>query len=59
MHKTVNMMKVICRFYILSIKSINESQGDHKITMTIIKNQLREEIGAISGMKNYDPKMAL
>jgi hypothetical protein len=51
MHKTVNMMKAIIRFYKLAMKAVDESTGDHKITMAVILKSLSNEITMVSTMK--------
>jgi V-type H+-transporting ATPase subunit A len=56
--KTVGMMKVICHFYEMGIKTITESQGDKKITWSIIYSHMRATIQAITSMKFEMPRQS-
>eukprot|EP01069_Polyplicarium_translucidae_P001882 Polyplicarium_translucidae@DN1839_c0_g1_i1.p1 len=56
--KTVGMMRIICRFYDLALKCMQESTGDEqKIGWSTIFNSMRETIGKITTLKFLNPRL--
>lgn len=56
LHKTIGMMKAIVTFFNLSLKAIEESTSDAKVTWALIYNMLKEEYHALSLLKMENPK---
>jgi len=56
LHKTIGMMKAIVTFFNLSIKAIEESTSEAKVTWALIFNMLKEEYHALCRLKMEDPE---
>ena len=54
--KTIGMMKCINAFYDKSMKAINESGSDAKITWALIATKLRQQFIQLTQLKFEDPK---
>jgi vacuolar-type H+-ATPase catalytic subunit A/Vma1 len=55
-YKSVWMLKNICLFYSLALKSVELSSGDRKINLNTIKQHMNKTIYKITAMKFEDPK---
>mmetsp|Transcript_6577 Transcript_6577/g.12772 ORF Transcript_6577/g.12772 Transcript_6577/m.12772 type:complete len:606 (+) Transcript_6577:76-1893(+) len=55
-YKSVWMLKNICLFYTLALKSVELSSGDRKINLNTIKQHMAKTIYKITAMKFEDPK---
>eukprot|EP00743_Colponemidia_sp_Colp-15_P000159 GILK01000183.1.p1 GENE.GILK01000183.1~~GILK01000183.1.p1 ORF type:complete len:635 (+),score=121.89 GILK01000183.1:72-1907(+) len=56
LYKTAGMMKNIVTFYDLSVKAINESSSENKVTWAAIYHNMRELLVKLTRMKFEDPK---
>mmetsp|Transcript_34680 Transcript_34680/g.85329 ORF Transcript_34680/g.85329 Transcript_34680/m.85329 type:complete len:608 (-) Transcript_34680:305-2128(-) len=55
-YKSVWMLKNICLFYTMALKSVELSSGDRKINLNTIKQHMNKTIYKITAMKFEDPK---
>lgn len=55
LHKTIGIMKCIVTFFNLSLKAIEESTSEAKVTWALIFNMLKEEYFALSMLKMEMP----
>lgn len=55
LHKTIGMMRCIVTFFVLSLKAIEESTSDAKVTWALIYSLLKDEYHQISTLKMEMP----
>ena len=55
LYKTIGMMRCIVTFFALSIKAIEESPSDAKVTWALIHNLLKDEYNQLSVLKMEKP----
>lgn len=58
LHKTIGMMRCIVTFFALSLKAIEESSSDAKVTWALIHNVLRDEYNQLSVLKMESPSQS-
>uniref|UniRef100_A0A7S2RTS0 H(+)-transporting two-sector ATPase n=1 Tax=Mucochytrium quahogii TaxID=96639 RepID=A0A7S2RTS0_9STRA len=58
LYKSVAIMRAIVRFYEMAQKAIDESPAEKKVTWSLIRNTVGNEIIAITELKFKDPKIA-
>ena len=56
-HKTIGIMRCIVHFFEISLKAIEESTSDAKVTWPIIYNLLRDEYNQLSVLKMDKPNI--